>query len=138
MIASIAAFVPAPGAPSYCASKAAVDSWTVATAPVARRRGIQITSVCPGYVRTAMTARNRFPMPGLMEPDRMARAALAGIAAGRVRVVHPWWLGAAARLVGTLPPRWSGALLSTQPGKDAGPHPEPRRYPAPQRRGSNR
>jgi NAD(P)-dependent dehydrogenase (short-subunit alcohol dehydrogenase family) len=119
VVASIAAFVPAPGAPSYCASKAAVDSWAVGTASVAPRRGIQLTSICPGYVRTAMTARNRFLMPGLTEPDRMARAALAGIAAGRVRVGYPWWLGAAARLVGTLPPRWSGALLSMQPGKDA-------------------
>ncbi|MBV8399814.1 MAG: SDR family NAD(P)-dependent oxidoreductase [Acetobacteraceae bacterium] len=122
VIASIAAFVPAPGAPSYCASKAAVDAWTVATAPIARRRGVQLTSVCPGYVRTPMTAGNRFRMPGLMDPDRLARVALASIAAGRVRVVYPGWLGAAARLVGLLPPRWSGALLSTQPGKD----PEPR------------
>jgi NAD(P)-dependent dehydrogenase (short-subunit alcohol dehydrogenase family) len=123
VVASIAAFVPAPGAPSYCASKAAVDAWAVATALIARQRGIQLTSICPGYVRTAMTARNRFAMPGLMDPERAARAALAGVAAGRVRVVFPRWLGAAARLTGMLPPKWSGALLSMQPGKDANPTP---------------
>ena len=32
VVASIAALVPAPGAPAYCASKAAVDCWTVAAA----------------------------------------------------------------------------------------------------------
>jgi short-subunit dehydrogenase len=100
-----------------------VDAWAVATAPIAKRRGIQLTSLCPGYVRTAMTARNSFAMPGLMDPERAARIALAGIARGRVRVVFPRWLGAAARLVGTLPPKWSGALLSMQPGKEANPIP---------------
>jgi len=54
-IASIAAFVAAPGSPAYCASKAAVDRWMVATAPAARRNGIVLTSICPGFIGTAMT-----------------------------------------------------------------------------------
>lgn len=118
VVASIAAFVPAPGAPAYCASKAAVDFWTVAAAVAARREGILMTSICPGYVRTAMTARNRFPMPGLMDADRAARIMLRGLAAGRRRIVFPWWMGLAARLAGLLPPRLLGALLSIPPGKD--------------------
>jgi short-subunit dehydrogenase len=118
VVASIAAFVPVPGAPAYCASKAAVDVWTVATAAVARPEGVLMTSICPGYVRTAMTARNRFPMPGLMDADRAARIILRGLAAGRRRIVFPWWMGFAARLAGLLPPRLSGALLSIPPGKD--------------------
>ena len=77
VIASIAAFVAAPGAPAYCASKAAVDAWAVATAPSARAARHRLTSICPGYVRTPMTAGNRFPMPGLMDADR-ARAHRAG------------------------------------------------------------
>ncbi len=118
VVASIAAFVPAPGAPAYCASKAAVDTWTVAAAAAARPEGVLMTSICPGYVRTAMTARNRFPMPGLMDADRAARIMLRGLAAGRRRIVFPWWMGLAARLAGLLPPRLSGALLSIPPGKD--------------------
>jgi NAD(P)-dependent dehydrogenase (short-subunit alcohol dehydrogenase family) len=116
-VASIAAFVAAPGAPSYCASKAAVDSWAVAAALGLRREGIALTSVCPGYIRTAMTARNRFPMPGLMDADRAARIILRGVAAGRIRVTFPWWMGLAARIVGLLPPRLMGAVMATQPGK---------------------
>jgi len=123
VVASIAGFVAAPGAPAYCASKAAVDAWTVAAAATARRQGVQLTSLCPGYVRTAMTAANRFPMPGLMGADRAARIMLRGIAAGRRRVVFPWWIGLAARLVGLLPPRLSGALLAIPPGKGSLPEP---------------
>ena len=118
VVGSIAGFLPVPGAPAYCASKAAVDAWTVAAAQMARREGVVLTSLCPGYVRTAMTARNRFPMPGLMPADRAARILLRGLTAGRRRVVFPWWVGLAARLVGLLPPRLSGALLSIPPGKE--------------------
>jgi short-subunit dehydrogenase len=117
IVASIAAFVPGPGAATYCASKAALDRWTIATGHHARAQGIWMTSVCPGYVRTAMTAGNRFPMPGLMDPDRAARIILDGIGEGRRRIAFPWWMAAAARLVGSLPPAWSTALLATPPGK---------------------
>ena len=44
VIASIAAFLPTPGAPAYGASKAAIDAWTIASAPAARQRGIQLTA----------------------------------------------------------------------------------------------
>jgi short-subunit dehydrogenase len=119
VVASIAAFVPAPGAPAYCASKAAIDAWIVAAAPTARRQGVLLTSICPGYVRTPMTAPNRFPMPGLMDADRAASRIVHGLAAGKTRIAFPWWVAAAARLVGLLPPRLSAALLSMPPGKDA-------------------
>jgi short-subunit dehydrogenase len=117
VIASIAAFIAAPNAPAYCASKAAVDVWAVAAAPGLRRGGIALSSVCPGYVRTAMTARNRFPMPGLMDAERAARIILRGLAAGRVRITFPWWMGLAARIGGLLPPRVVGGLLARQRGK---------------------
>jgi NAD(P)-dependent dehydrogenase (short-subunit alcohol dehydrogenase family) len=105
VIASIAAFVPIPGAAAYAAAKAAVDSWTVASARDAAADGIRLVSLCPGYVRTRMTRGNTFPMPGLMDADRAARLILRGIESGRVRVVFPRWFGLGARLVGLLPPR---------------------------------
>lgn len=117
VVASIAAFVAAPGAPSYAASKAAADRWTVATAAAVRPLGVRMTSLCPGYIRTPMTAGNRFPMPGLMDADRAAGIMLHGIAAGRLRVAFPWWIAAAARLVGALPPALGLRLLAAAPGK---------------------
>jgi short-subunit dehydrogenase len=117
VVASIAAFVPAPGAPAYCASKAAVDTWAVAAAPVWRREGVVLSSICPGYVKTPMTAANRFPMPGLMEADRAAAIMLKGMLGNRERIAFPWWLAAAARLVGLLPAPVATALLGTQEGK---------------------
>lgn len=117
VIASIAAFVAAPGAPAYCASKSAVQRWAEALDATERHRGIRLHAVCPGYVRTPMTARNAFPMPFLMTPERAAERTLAGIAAGKVRVVYPRRLYAAARLVGALPPGWRAALMAGLPAK---------------------
>ncbi len=109
--ASLAAFLPVPGAPAYSASKAAVDTWIVASAPAARRQGLVLSSVCPGYVLTPMTAGNDHAMPGLMQPDEAARIILRGVAAGRQRIAFPWWLQACARLGGMLPPALVARLV---------------------------
>ncbi len=117
VVASIAALLPTPGAPAYGASKAAVDAWTVARARSAAAAGIQMTSICPGFIRTPMTAPNPYRMPGLMEADAAAGFILRGLARGRARVVFPWWMGLAARIVGLLP--FGQRLMASQPGKGA-------------------
>jgi NAD(P)-dependent dehydrogenase (short-subunit alcohol dehydrogenase family) len=119
VVASIAAFVAAPGAPAYCASKAAVQRWAEALDGTERARGIRLHAVCPGYVRTPMTARNAFPMPFLMDAEDAARRSLSGIARGRVRVVYPLPLYFVARLVGALPVAWRNALFTRLPAKQA-------------------
>jgi short-subunit dehydrogenase len=121
VIASIAALVPVPGSAAYSAAKAAVDAWTVATAPGARAQGIGLTSVCPGYIRSGMTARNDFAMPGLMDADRAARIILRAVAAGRTRVAFPWWRAAAARAASLLPPRVFATLMAGRAGKPPDP-----------------
>ena len=119
VVASIAAFVAAPGAPAYCASKAAVQRWAEALDGTERARGIRLHAICPGYVRTPMTARNAFPMPFLMDAEEAARRSLSGIARGRVRVVYPLPLYLAARLIGALPVAWRNALFTRLPAKQA-------------------
>jgi short-subunit dehydrogenase len=121
VIASIAGLVAVPGSAAYCAAKAAADAWTVATAPAARAQGITLTSVCPGYIRTAMTADNAFPMPGLMDADRAARIILRAIGAGRVRITFPWWMAAAAHFAALLPPRLLATLTAGRQGKPPDP-----------------
>lgn len=120
VIASIASFIAAPGAPAYCASKFAARAWAEAADGAARRRGLRVHAICPGYVRTPMTARNAFPMPFLMDAEEAARRTLDGIARGRVRVAYPWRLYTVARLMGALPPAWLSALLRRFPAKARG------------------
>ncbi len=118
VIASLAAFVAAPGAPAYCATKAAVQRWAEALDATERLRGIRLHAICPGYVRTPMTARNSFPMPFLMDAEEAARRTLDGIARGRVRVAYPWPTYAMARFAGALPPGLRAWIFSRMPAKD--------------------
>lgn len=103
VVASIAAFPRGPRPPAYCASKAAVDSWIVGTAPSARRQGIRMTSLCPGFIATPMTAANDFPMPSFMSADRAAEIMLLAIRLEMTRCAFPVWMAAGARLADFLP-----------------------------------
>lgn len=119
VVASIAAFVAAPGAPAYCAAKAAVQRWAEALDASERRRGIRLHAVCPGYVRTPMTARNAFAMPFLMDAEEAARRTLAGIARGRVRVAYPWPTYLGARVLGMMPIAARAWFFNRLPAKSA-------------------
>lgn len=121
VIASVAAFIGVGGAPSYCASKAAVQSWAEALDMSERRRGIRLHAVCPGYVRTAMTLGNRFPMPMVISAEDAARRTLNGISRGRTRIAYPFLVYAAARAVGALPPGLRAAIFGRLPAKGAAP-----------------
>ena len=121
VVASVAALIPYTNSPAYCASKAAVDVWAVGTAPNLAAHGIALTSVCPGFVRTPMTAANAFPMPGIVDVDEAVRRILAGIETAPRRVVFPFWIGAGARLVSLLPSGWREAILRRQPSKAPAP-----------------
>lgn len=121
VIASVAAFIAAPGAPAYCATKAAVQRWAEALDGTERPRGVRLHAVCPGYIRTPMTARNDFPMPFMMDADQAARRTLSGILRGRTRIAYPWPTYALARVFGALPPSWRNALFTRLPSKRAEP-----------------
>ena len=96
-----------------------MQRWAEALDATERARGVRLHAVCPGYVRTPMTARNAFPMPFLMDGEEAARRTLEGLARGRLRIAYPLPLYLAARLAGGLPPGWRNALFGRLPAKQA-------------------
>jgi NAD(P)-dependent dehydrogenase (short-subunit alcohol dehydrogenase family) len=116
IVGSIAGLIASPTSPAYSAAKAALDFWVRAAAPGAKRAGIGLTIVRPGFIRTAMTAGNQYEMPGLMDADAAAAKILTGLQLGRTKITFPLWLAAAAKLGNTLPKSW----LARLPRKPAG------------------
>lgn len=116
-VASIAGWRGLPGNGAYCASKGGLIRYLESLRAECRDRGIGVHTVSPGYLRTALTAGNRFAMPGLLEPVDAARALLAGVAAGREHIVLPRHIGWLSNALGWLPSRWHDALLRGQPRK---------------------
>lgn len=116
-VASIAGWRGLPGNGAYCASKAGVIAYLQSLRAEQRSSPVTVHTVCPGYLRTVLTAHNNFAMPCLMEPDDAARALLHAVASGRELVVLPRRLGWLARLLNLLPARWHDRLLLSQPRK---------------------
>jgi short-subunit dehydrogenase len=72
-VSSLASYRGLPGQAGYCASKAAINTYLEALRLQLRGRGVAVTTICPGFIRTPMTAEHQFHMPWLMEPDYAAR-----------------------------------------------------------------
>ncbi len=117
IVSSLAAFRGFPGAPAYCASKAAVRVWGEALRGELRGQGIGVSVICPGYVETPMTTVNKFPMPMLMSAEKAAGIIARGLAHGRGRIAFPWPMYALVRLIAALPLGVSDPLLSRLPKK---------------------
>jgi short-subunit dehydrogenase len=117
LMSSLAAFRGFPGAPAYCASKAAIRVWGEGLRGEYRAKGVAVSVICPGYVETPMTAVNDFPMPFLMSAERAARIVKRGLARNRARIAFPFPMYAVAWLLGALPPALTDPLLARLPKK---------------------
>jgi NAD(P)-dependent dehydrogenase (short-subunit alcohol dehydrogenase family) len=102
-IASVAGFRGLPGASAYSASKAALISYLESLRVELRPRGLEVITVCPGYVATPMTAANPYPMPFLLDADEAARRIARVIGRGASFAVVPWQMALAGKLLRWLP-----------------------------------
>lgn len=102
-IASVAGFRGLPGAAAYSASKSAAITYLESLRTELHGSGVSVVTVCPGYVRTPMTAANPYPMPFIIEADDAARRVARAIAARRRHVVIPWQMGVVGLVLRLLP-----------------------------------
>jgi len=104
-IASVAGFRGLPGAGAYSASKAAVISYLESLRVELNGSGIKVVTICPGYIRTPMTADNPYPMPFILDVDIAATRMAKVIDRQKVFAVIPWQMGFAGYVLKLLP-RW--------------------------------
>jgi short-subunit dehydrogenase len=104
-ISSIAAWIVIPRFAVYGASKLYLQTFCAGLRMDLAPTGVRVTCINPGFVKSEMTADNRFPMPFLLETadaaDRIGRAILRGDA----RFAFPWQMAWLTRL-GRLLPGW--------------------------------
>jgi short-subunit dehydrogenase len=109
-VSSVMGFLPTPHAATYSATKAFLVSFSESLHGETRLRGVHVTALCPGSVRSklhdadpdrpqARTAA-RF---GVLDPEAVARAGLDAVAAGQPVVVPGRRWAAVARLSRLLP-----------------------------------
>jgi NAD(P)-dependent dehydrogenase (short-subunit alcohol dehydrogenase family) len=102
-IASVAGFRGLPGAGAYSASKSAAITYLESLRVELQDTGIDVVTICPGYVATPMTAGNPYRMPFLTPVDRAAQLMTRAIARRRRFYVLPWPMALAGRVLRILP-----------------------------------
>ncbi len=116
-IASVAAIRGLPGHGAYCASKAAVVAYCESLRGELRPSGVKVVTICPGYIDTPLTQKNRYSMPFLMQPQDFAARAFDAIQAGASYRVIPWQMGVVAKLLRALPNPVFDKLMAGRPRK---------------------
>lgn len=110
-IASVAGLRGLPGAGAYSASKAAAIAYLESLRIECRTDGIRVSTICPGYIATDMTAGNPYPMPFLLPADEAARRIARIAMQGRSFAIVPWQMAVVGRLMKLLPDAaWDRAL----------------------------
>jgi short-subunit dehydrogenase len=102
-VSSLAAYRGFPMTYAYCASKSALNTFLDGLRAEISDRGIRITTVCPGFVRTPMTVKHEGAMPFLLESDEAARRIFRAIRAGRRVYNFPLPMAALMMLIRLLP-----------------------------------
>jgi len=116
-IGSVAGIRGLPGHGAYCSSKAAVISYCESLRGECRFDGVAVVTICPGYIATPLTQKNRYAMPFLMQPADFAEKAFRAIEVGASYRVIPWQMGVVAKLLRVLPNPLYDRLLAGRPRK---------------------
>lgn len=117
LMSSLASFRGFAGASAYCASKAAVRVYGEGLRAELAPHGVGVSVVCPGYIRTPMTAANSFPMPFLMTADKAAEIIKTRLPQNPARLAFPWPLYWGLRLLALMPQDILNRMMASFPRK---------------------
>lgn len=116
-IASVAGYRGLPGSAAYSASKAAAIAYLESLRVELHGSGVRVTTICPGYVATPMTARNPYPMPFMLSAEEAARRIVHAIDRGRGYAIVPWQMAIIAGVLRILPNAMYDRLFARAPRK---------------------
>lgn len=117
LVSSLAGFRGLPSSPAYSASKAAVRVYGEALRGNLAKFGIEVSVICPGYIKTAMTDVNEFPMPFLMSAEKCAAIIKNGLAKNHSRIAFPFRLYFVVWLATLLSTKITDPIFAKLPGK---------------------
>jgi NADP-dependent 3-hydroxy acid dehydrogenase YdfG len=105
VIGSIAGLISLPYAPAYCATKAAVHAYARALRGRLEPRGMRVSLVIPGFVKTPLNDSISAFKPLEVSDTTAAAIIKRGLARGAATIGFPWPLIFAARFARLLPAR---------------------------------
>lgn len=91
------------GSSFYSASKAAASIYLEGLRIELKKYNVKVITVKPGFVKTPMTDKNKFPMPFLISPEKAAEYIIKGIEKEKRIVSFPLAMAFTVKLIGSLP-----------------------------------
>ena len=111
-MSSTAAYLGLPRSEAYGATKAAIRNLFRALKVTLSPYNINVSTICPGFVKTELTDRNNFPMPCIVSAEKAAEEILKGIAANKHEIHFPKRFSYALKAIALLPDFIQFRLLS--------------------------
>lgn len=112
LVASVAGYTGLPKALAYGPSKAAMINLAQVLYNDLSARGIGVTLVNPGFVKTRLTQQNDFTMPALTSPEVAAAEIIKGLAKGQFEIHFPRRFTLWMKLLAMLPSRLRLPLIN--------------------------
>ena len=117
-VSSLAAEKGLPGESAYCASKAAVNVYLEGLRIAVRKRGITVTTICPGFVDTTITPMDAAATPFQISAAKAARRITRAILRREQGVIRfPWPMAALMAILRRLPDSLIARLVSHETGE---------------------
>jgi NAD(P)-dependent dehydrogenase (short-subunit alcohol dehydrogenase family) len=116
IVSSVAGYRGLPKALVYGPSKAAATNFAEVLYIDLSEKGIGVSVVHPGFVRTPLTAGNDFNMPHLIEPEQAASEMIRGYERGDFEIHFPRAFTRQLKLLRMLPYRWYFKLIKRSTG----------------------
>ena len=88
IVSSVAGYRGLPAASAYCASKAALTSLAESLYFDFKRFNVRVSLVSPGFIKTPMTDKNKFPMPMIKSAEYAAEKMFIGLTKKNVFEIH--------------------------------------------------
>ncbi len=117
LISSMASFRGLSSAPIYSASKAFVRYYGEALNNNLKKYNINVNIVCPGFIKTPLTDKNKFYMPFLMSADNAVRKIKIGIEKNKKFIIFPKVLYYSIKFLLSLPFGLDDWIFSKLPEK---------------------
>ncbi|HEV8138290.1 MAG TPA: SDR family NAD(P)-dependent oxidoreductase [Pyrinomonadaceae bacterium] len=97
VISSLAAYRGLPKSAAYCASKAAVSAMFESLRLDLKPRGIDVTIIHPGFIKTPLTAGRRAKLPWFLELEPAVKLIVNAIEKRKKSYAFPWQLAMVVR-----------------------------------------
>ena len=116
-ISSMASYLPVSELGVYSACKKSVSYIFEGLRRQLKGSNIKLSLISPGYIKTPLTARNTYSMPGLMSLDKGSHLIYKAILTKKERLTFPFWMSSILNMLQCFPSSWINKMIGNKDRK---------------------